>query len=128
MPIIDLDHVNLRSAHLGEMVAFYRDLLGLSEGPRPPFSFDGAWLYIGEKPALHLVAVETSPSGREPRIEHFAFRAVDFPTYRERLKAAGVPHRLSTIPETGMLQIHTQDPDGNHVEINFAAEEAPAAD
>ena len=40
-----LDHVNLRTANLDVMVAWYGRILGMHPGPRPGFSFPGAWLY-----------------------------------------------------------------------------------
>ena len=55
MPLSALDHVNLRTAHLEEMCAFYCEVLGLERGPRPPFPFPGAWLYCGGRPCVHLV-------------------------------------------------------------------------
>ena len=75
MPLIQLDHVNIRTARLAEMTAFYRDVLGLAPGNRPPFAFDGSWLYCGERAAVHLVEVPEPPEGRAPKIEHFAFQA-----------------------------------------------------
>ena len=57
MTIKQLDHVNLRTADVAGMVAFYRDLLGFEVGPRPPFRFGGAWLYCGGQAAVHLVEV-----------------------------------------------------------------------
>ena len=57
MPVKDLDHVNLRTANLAGMIAFYEKVLGLTLGPRPAFGFDGAWLYCGERATVHLIAV-----------------------------------------------------------------------
>ena len=41
MALIDLDHVNIRTANLAEMTQFYQEVLGLESGPRPDFQFDG---------------------------------------------------------------------------------------
>src|SRR3546814_17296537 len=61
MPLSRLDHVNLRTAELAAMQTFYSEVLGMSLGPRPPFSFDGAWLYCGGQ-----ATVQTGrASGRE---------------------------------------------------------------
>ena len=34
--------------------AFCVGVLGFTEGPRPPLDFDGAWLYAGGQPILHV--------------------------------------------------------------------------
>jgi len=39
-----LDHYNVSTRDLGATVRFYEDILGLVNGPRPPFDFPGAWL------------------------------------------------------------------------------------
>src|SRR3546814_4987517 len=76
MPLSRLDHVNLRTAELAAMQTFYSEVLGMSLGPRPPFSFDGAWLYCGGQATVHLVEVPRRPAPEgELRLEHFAFRS-----------------------------------------------------
>lgn len=124
MTIAYLDHVNIRTGRLAEMRRFYRDVVGLEEGPRPGFGFGGAWLYCGGKAAVHLVEVERTPEGREPRIEHFAFRANDLAQFLERLSETGVAHTSNDIADAGIRQINIHDPDGNHIEIQFALEES----
>ena len=37
--------------------------------------------------------------------------------------ASRVPYRVAVVPELDLRQVHVRDPDGNHVEISFAAEE-----
>ena len=43
MAMFWLDHVNIRTAKLDEMSAFYEDVLGLPRGKRPSFPMGGAW-------------------------------------------------------------------------------------
>src|SRR5262249_16282764 len=40
-----LDHYNVSTRKLGETIRFYEDVLGMKNGPRPPFNFPGAWIY-----------------------------------------------------------------------------------
>lgn len=117
-----LDHVNIRTAQLGVMTRFYEAVLGLAAGPRPPFSFGGAWLYLGEKAVVHLVETGSPPKGADPGLEHFAFRASGYAEFIDRLKAHEVAYRLATVPESGLRQVHFHDPDGNHIEVGFAPE------
>jgi catechol 2,3-dioxygenase-like lactoylglutathione lyase family enzyme len=125
MALTKLDHVNLRTARLDEMRAFYTEVLGLSSGPRPPFSFGGAWLYCGGEAAVHLVEVARPPAtDGELRLEHFAFAASGLADFLTLLKARGIPYRLGVVPDFGVIQVNIHDPDGNHIHVDFAAEEA----
>ena len=126
MALIDLDHVNIRTTRLAEMARFYETVLELAPGARPPFRFDGAWLYCGDKAAVHLVGVTEvpqAPGAPKPRIEHFAFRAAGLVDFLERLKSQNVAYRVSVVPELSIVQVNIFDPDGNHIEIAFRPEE-----
>ena len=123
MTLSALDHVTIRTARLAELTGFYSEVLGLAPGARPGFRFPGAWLYCGELAALHLVEVADSPEVPAPRIEHFAFRAENLAEFLARLDEFDVAYRTAVVPEFGIRQVHLRDPDGNHVEIAFAAEE-----
>jgi catechol 2,3-dioxygenase-like lactoylglutathione lyase family enzyme len=120
MPLVYLDHVNLRTAHLARMTEFYCQILGLRSGPRPAFPFGGAWLYCGERPVLHLVEVaeQPSPTG-ELRMEHFAFVARDFDEFVRKLDAAGIAYRSSKLFGSETRQLNVHDPDGNRVHLDF---------
>ncbi len=115
MALTRLDHVNIRTARLAGMTTFYAEVLSLRPGPRPPFEFDGAWLYCGGQAVVHLVAVARGPQGLDPRIEHFAFRA--------GLRRGGIAYRISVVPELALRQVNIFDPDVNQIEIAFGAEE-----
>lgn len=123
MPLVQLDHVNIRTTRLAEMTAFYTEALGLRPGARPDFGIDGAWLYCGDRAAVHLVAVGETPRGEKPKIEHFAFRATGLADFLTHLQAMDVAYRISIVPGLGLRQVNVHDPDGNHVEIAFAADE-----
>jgi catechol 2,3-dioxygenase-like lactoylglutathione lyase family enzyme len=114
-----LDHVNIRTANLARMTAFYEQVLGLPNGPRPPFGFGGAWHYCGDRAAVHLVEVSRQPAGEQPRIEHFAFRAGGMKTFLEQLRRAGVAFEVRVVPGSGIQQVNLLDPDGNHIEVQF---------
>jgi catechol 2,3-dioxygenase-like lactoylglutathione lyase family enzyme len=105
------------------MTAFYTEILGLRPGARPPFRFPGAWLYCGERAAVHLVEVAKTPDAGEPRIEHFAMRAVDLSEFLTHLRERDVAYRISIVPGLELRQVNIHDPDGNHIEIAFGAEE-----
>jgi catechol 2,3-dioxygenase-like lactoylglutathione lyase family enzyme len=128
MPISFLDHVNLRTSHLKEMVRWYEDALGFKLGDRPPFKFGGAWMYLNDWPVVHLVETEAQPNVNEPQIEHFAFRAKGLAEFAENLRNRGIEHRMVPVPGNNNAQIFTWDPDGNRIEIQFEAAEAATVD
>ena len=45
MGIEQLDHYSIRTPDLARAIRFYEDALGFHSGPRPPFTFPGAWMY-----------------------------------------------------------------------------------
>ncbi|MTI45331.1 glyoxalase/bleomycin resistance protein/dioxygenase superfamily protein [Roseibium hamelinense] len=123
--MLKLDHVNLRTANLGAMVTWYEEVVGLKAGPRPPFSFPGAWLYAGNQPVVHLVEVETPAKGEEPRIEHFALSSIGLEAFLKHLKSKNVPYRLGQIPGMQITQVNIFDPDENHIHVDFHGEAQP---
>lgn len=124
MPIDALDHVTIVSADLDAARDFYVHVLGLHEGARPPFDTPGAWLYLKERPIVHLVAGRSKAEGGTGVLDHIAFRATDLAGLLRRLKKARVPYTLRTVPALGLRQVFVDDPDGVKVEVNFAADEA----
>ena len=43
--VMSFDHVNINTKYLKKTIEFY-EILGFIVGPRPKFSFNGAWLYL----------------------------------------------------------------------------------
>lgn len=120
-----LDHINVCTRQLERLKAFYSEVLGLPPGPRPNFSFGGAWMYCGSQPTVHLVErLELEPAVGDLRLQHFAFAADDLEGFIERLKRLDVPYRVSILDDFELCQINVHDPDGNHVHIDFPLAEA----
>ena len=119
MPVVWLDHVNIRTANLEPMRRFYVDVIGLDDGPRPDFGFGGAWLYCGERAAVHLVQTRRAPAGDDPKLEHFAFRTTGVSEIIGHMDTHGVPYTVLDRPDLGVLQVNVHDPDGNHIELAF---------
>ena len=114
-----LDHVNIRTNRLRDMVAFYSRVLHLDKGPRPDFAIDGAWLYCNGEAVIHLVSVKEPLANDGVQIEHFALKGEDFYKTRSHLMKEGVAFRVSPVPGYELTQIHLSDVDGNHIELNF---------
>ncbi len=121
MPVIALDHYTIGTADLDRAVAFYERAIGLRRGPRPAFDFPGAWLYAGERPIVHLFVEDGSEPTRTGNFDHIAFTASGIDETRRRLDSLGIGYRHRGVPGTGMQQLFLTDPDGIHIELNFAA-------
>jgi catechol 2,3-dioxygenase-like lactoylglutathione lyase family enzyme len=129
--IAGLNHVNIRAPEgmIERLRAFYRDVIGLEDGPRPPFRSRGYWLYGGGRDVLHLTitaeaapaATATPPAGRTGFLDHVAFTGVDHAAAVRRLDAAGVDYEVDEVPLAGQVQIFLVDPAGIGIELNFAA-------
>ncbi len=127
MALQRFDHVNILTANLEAMIAWYENVLGLQNGARPDFGFPGAWLYLDGVAVVHLVGVDATPQGYEGvRMEHVAFRASGYEAFLTTLKAQAVEHRVSKVPGTALAQVNVHDPDGNHLHIDFDLAQEPA--
>jgi catechol 2,3-dioxygenase-like lactoylglutathione lyase family enzyme len=116
--------VNVRTAKLAKMIAWYEEVLGMRNGWRPKFPFGGAWMYSGDnKPTVHLVEVAEEPT-QGLRLEHFAFSASGMKACIERCKKHNVEYELIAVTDAGLVQVNVYDPDGNHIHIDFPAHEA----
>jgi catechol 2,3-dioxygenase-like lactoylglutathione lyase family enzyme len=120
MALQAFDHVNIRTARLAELKRFYLEVLGLSEGKRPPFKFPGAWIYCGGQAVVHLVGVsEPTEKGDHGQLTHFAFRASGMGEFLAQLRAHGVAYQIGQLPEFGTRQVNFRDPDGNQLHVDF---------
>ena len=78
MPVSSLDHVNIRTSNLKDMVSFYSKVLGLKKGKRPALNSAALGsMPATAQPAVHLVEVQKQPKLKDPQLEHFAFKAND---------------------------------------------------
>src|SRR2546421_3676447 len=123
MPLTAIDHVQLAMppGGEGEAAAFYQDLLGLTETPKPPHlaKRGGCWFEAaGVK--IHL-GVE--PDFRPARKAHPALLVDGLRSLVARLHAAGVAVRDDE-PLEGYDPAYVDDPFGNRIELMEPA--APA--
>ena len=86
MSIQEMNHFTVLARDLDATKAFYIGLLGLADGPRPPFDFPGAWLYIGDHAVLHIIAGRAVPDPPAGVLDHMAFSASDLGGTVARLK------------------------------------------
>lgn len=123
MPVVALQHVNIRCANAAKSRDFYVGLLGLVQGPRPPFASQGYWLYLDENPVVHLVQKPEGEASRGPgtgELDHIAFEGTDLEEMRRRLRENNIAFREASVPRDDVVQIFVRDPDGIQLELNFA--------
>jgi catechol 2,3-dioxygenase-like lactoylglutathione lyase family enzyme len=118
MPAERLEHYTIRCANLERTRDFYRDMLGLTVGDRPPFNFKGYWLYLAGTPIVHLVE-QSSASRDTGALDHIAFSATDIDGMRAVLSKSGHQLREAGVPGGKIRQLFVSDPDGILVELNF---------
>ena len=125
MSLFWLDHVNIRTTNLDEMSDFYENVLGLKRGPRPSFEFGGAWHYCGRNAVVHIVESARKLKTAEAQVEHFAFRSNGtVKAFQKKMRETDTPYDLVPLTEINMIQVNVYDPDGNKIEVQFAASEA----
>jgi len=125
MAIIEgMNHFNVLTDDVDKTRAFYVGVLGLTEGDRPPFKFDGAWLYADGRPILHISKAKL-PEPRAGVIDHIAFSAKDLPGTVARLKSHNIVHTVNRQVGTGIWQVFCHDPMGAKVELDFDPAETP---
>ncbi|MGF6488050.1 hypothetical protein [Pseudomonas frederiksbergensis] len=57
---MELDHATIVTGDLEGARRFLCSVVGLSEGPRPPFGVSGYWLYANGQPVIHLIEAAAS--------------------------------------------------------------------
>src|SRR5436190_9323017 len=111
MAIEGMNHFNVLTDDVDATRRFYVEVVGLTEGERPPLGFDGAWLYAGGKAILH-VSKARLPESRAGVIDHMAFTATDLKGAVKRLEARGIPYTLGQQVGTRLWQVFFHDPMG----------------
>ena len=124
MPVSGFDHYNLRAEHpmLEELRDFYRDVVGLTLGDRPPFKSFGYWLFSGDRPVLHLSeagAGELRSHTAASTFSHAAFNCTGRAEFERRLRDRGIEFRTAQVPLLNIDQLFFHDPAGNGVELQF---------
>ena len=126
MPLRSLDHINIHTENLEALAAWYERVLGLRVGSRPAFGSDGRWLFLGDKPIVHLIAADTVERVANPALEHFALSASGLGDFLTKMDSTDTAYRLIEVPEVEMVQVNIADRDGNHIHIDFPLTEMRA--
>ena len=116
MVIRALHHVQLAMPRGGEdkARAFYRDVLGMNERPKPPnlAKRGGLWFFSGDA-EVHLGVEDDFRAAKKA---HPALIVQDLKSLGERCVDAGFPVRTDE-PLPGFKRIYVDDPFGNRIEL-----------
>ena len=118
--ITGLNHANISTAKLQQTIDFFVGVIGLKVGPRPDFTFAGAWLYAGAQPVLHLVERD-APRDPAGAIDHISFTVADLDAATQRLDKLGIAYRVSITPSGFGRQAFLTDPNGIKIELTEPA-------
>ena len=126
--VSNIDHVNVESDDIERSARFYREIIGLKEGPRPEFDRPGYWMYAGDKPVVHIIHThpnnEMLTGSKDASISHFALQIKDYETTRAHLDSHEISYRTSDVDNTEIRQIFLQDPEGVLIELIYVPEGA----
>ena len=119
--IENIDHVNVESDDVERSAKFYREVIGLTEGPRPEFDRPGYWMYAGDKPVVHII--RTMPGNKmltgskDASISHFALQIKDYDATQKHLEKLNIKYDTNDVPDTKIRQLFIEDPEGVLIEL-----------
>ena len=135
MPLENLNHVLVLTRDLEATRGFYVDVLGLEVGYRPPFAFDGHWIYLGERAVIHVAELrdyldkrDGSADSATGSIDHIAFEATGLTDMIATLEQHGIAARHRKVPHLDLHQVFVHDPNGIRIELNYPADEGAGVD
>lgn len=129
-----LHHVSIVIREAERSRAFYTEVIGLTEIPRPAFGTAGIWMQAGTL-GLHLIVWPQGHFRPRPVVDvadaHFALAVDDFEATIAHLTAHGFSERAASgDPKqiiasrhglAGFAQAYVLDPDWNIIELNAGA-------
>lgn len=115
MRVRALNHVGLHVVDVERTRAFYRDVLGLEELPRPDFDFPGAWFALGDQ-ELHIIGRAATGDGRFKEC-HYSLEVEGLDALAARLAELGHEHRGPLLRPDSARQVFVRDPDGHEIEL-----------
>ena len=116
-----LHHINIKAPAplLDEEMCFFRDVIGLTLGPRPAFDNPGYWLYAGDDPIVHLSLSQAHFSSEQPGyFDHVAFQTSELQALLQRVESAGLTYSTNRIDASRMTQVFLTSPTGTGIEVN----------
>ncbi len=139
MPLSHIEHYLVAADDMDQTRDWYRDVLGMQEGPHPDFGFPVHWMYLDGRDVVHIGRNAQMAGENQKRylgrlaqnagsgtgaIDHIAFRARSLEETMTHLRRMGVPFSERRANGQALYQLFLYDPNGIKVELNFDAAEA----
>jgi len=139
MPLSHIEHYLVSADDMDRTRDWYRDVLGMQEGPHPDFGFPVHWMYLDGKDVVHIGRNARDSGGNQKAylgrlaqnsgagtgaIDHIAFRARGLAATMAHLRHHGVEFSERRANGQALYQLFLYDPNGIKVELNFDAAEA----
>jgi len=132
MPVLGLDHVNIRTHDPGATMAFFRDVLKMKVTvPAGAGSTDmGGWVLDEAGAAVVHVASANQvfpgdkykpfiPARGSGAIDHVALRCSGYDEVKARLDVKGIPFWENYVARARLRQIFVEEPTGILLELGF---------
>ncbi|MDA8045764.1 MAG: VOC family protein [Actinomycetota bacterium] len=108
--------INTNDAPLDEVVAFYREVLGLGDHERPDIpGVAGHWHSVGDQ-QLHLVDAPPRGTPIDSTGRHYCVAVEDLDRAVAELDERGIAYERA-VQGPGTVQIWINDPAGNTIEL-----------
>ncbi|MEM6897813.1 MAG: VOC family protein [Pseudomonadota bacterium] len=134
---LTLHHINLATDKVGEMDAFYRDVLGLAREDAGLPTLDKTKGYSGDVAFVtdghvqtHLAQKDVLAGFKTGQMlnplsrGHIAYRTDDLAAFKDHLDKRGIPYAdWGHTAVQGWAQIFFYDPDGNVIEVHQVMED-----
>jgi catechol 2,3-dioxygenase-like lactoylglutathione lyase family enzyme len=140
MAVTSFDHVNVLTDDIKKTRDFFVAVLGVAEGPRPPFRSPGYWLYQGDTAIIHISDTSNheqthvgggthSDAAQQGRggVDHIAFRCAGYGEMKQRLRELGIVSHEADVPGAGLRQVFVDGPNNVTLELIFTAADLVAA-
>lgn len=118
MKVTRFHHVSVNSngTALDDLVTFYREVLGLTDKPRPEIpGVPGHWHMIGDQ-ELHLVGAPPQGTPIDATGHHYCVAVTDLDSAIAELEERGIEYQRA-VQGKGTVQIWINDPAGNTLEL-----------
>jgi glyoxylase I family protein len=124
-----LDHVTIRTRNMQAAREFFLQVFDLQEGSRPQaiHRIPGHWLYVGDRPLVHIIGTNrpvtpVTPAGAEgaEAIDHVGFRLDGYAAFRAKLEKLGIPYSTMDLAELDERRLFFRTPGGPLLEAVFS--------
>ncbi|MBT5429958.1 MAG: hypothetical protein HOK89_08560 [Rhodospirillaceae bacterium] len=134
---ISFDHYLLFAKNLDETVKWYGDVLNMRPGPLPDFDVPVYWLYLEDKPIIHVTErkkenqiesyigkVDYENDLGSGLIDHIAFNCTGLEKMLLKLDGLNIEYTERRVDTQSRYQVFFFDPNGVKIELDFQADEA----